>query len=373
MPYETKHLSARYPEGGASYTSYYYSQQWERSPRVNGKLVLRPNPWSLTVRSAKCTNSHAGGPAPYVYVGSFHYTTNEPEIQRAKAIAQSDLRGQVARKLKNKEIAALGVSAAQAGKAIHMLRGSGDSLVKVLGAAEHFYRTTQGRNRLKRLRRLVRRGGVPTAGMVLEGFFGWAPLYTDMVNACKTLSNPWPPGWVSSSKTYRIGPLGYRGTNSWYETAATMAAEGRETYACRVIVENPNLWVANKLGLVNLPGIAWDLVPWSFAVNAFSNMGQVMGSLTDFSGLALDGTSLTSKLLLRQSKTVSYRDPRPNARASASGTEEWKVRGRSVGVSPPPVTPYFRWPEWNVGMAAITGALLVQQTARLSWATRDLF
>lgn len=367
MEHESYTFTRPYPEGPVKYVSYDYAQSWERSPRVNGKLVLQPNPWSLSVTSATCTNSHLGGPSPLVYV-DFQATTNDPIIQRARAIALSDLRGALARRVKNKNAGALGVSIATSAQSISMMKGSAKSLTSIFSAAERFYQTSRGKQRLKRFRRLISRGAEPTAGMVLAGFFGWAPLFEDFSSAARTLADPWPPAsWMSSKKPWFIGPQhSFVQDGPFYSHASTWSATGHCTYSCAVHVSNPNLWVANKLGLINLPGIAWDLVPWSFLVNMVSNMGQVMGSLTDFAGLSLTGTSLTDGLHLVESSRSVYKDPRPNAISTASGTRNMKVRSRVVGVPPPSVTPYLRFPEWGVGTAAIVGSLLIQQTGRLT-------
>lgn len=362
------HRSAPYPVGGTQYTSLSVFHDSSRSPRVNGKLQLRANPWSLNVTSRSCTNWHSGGPAPYVYP-SFNATTNDPVIQRARAVAESDLRGALARKIKNKEVGALGVSIATSRQSIEMMRGSAGSLTSIFSAAEQFYRTTRGKKRAKRFRRLIARGAEPTAGMVLAGFFGWAPLFEDFRQAMKTIANPWPNSsyvsakrkWdVGSFSSFTVSPTGFE------KRSSTWTAMGHSAYSCGVSVSNPHLWVANKLGLVNLAGIAWDLVPWSFLVNMVSNMGQVMGSLTDFVGLTLTNTSMTTALTMSESAAVLYTDPRPKASSGGSGTTSIKIRGRLTQVVPPSVTPYFRFPEWQVGTAAIVGALLVQQTGRLT-------
>lgn len=355
----------RYPYGEANYLALDVFHYWERSPRVDGRLVLRANPWSLSVLASDCTNFHAGGPAPFVYP-SEHISTNDPKIARAFAVAESDLRGALARKIKNQDVGALGVSIATAGQSIKMLRGSAGRLIGILDAANRFYLSARSRGRRKKIRKLINRGAQPTAGLVLEGFFGWAPLIEDFSNAMKTLANPWPPGWVSSAKTFQTGGSDSSFDGSWTRESIQWSATGRTSYACRVEVSNPNLWLGNKLGLINLPGIAWDLVPWSFLVNMFSNMGQVMGSLTDLAGVSLSGTSATSTLHLVQSNHRSYRDPRPGAFASGTGTYYRKVRGRSVGVSPPSVTPYMRFNGWDVGSAAILGSLLIQRVGVLS-------
>lgn len=364
-------LGAFYPVGGVQYIKLAVFHDSVRSPRENGKLRFRANPWSLSKVSSARTNWHAGGPAPLVYP-SFSATTNDPLIERARAVAESDLRGTLAYKIKNKEAGALGVSIATSRQSIEMMRGSATSLISIFSAAEQFYQTARGKKRAKRFRALITRGAEPTAGMVLAGFFGWAPLFEDFRQAMKTLADPWPDAsHFSVKKKWKVGPVISRSVSptGFEKRSATWSATGHSTYSCGVTVANPHLWVANKLGLVNLAGIVWDLVPWSFLVNMVSNMGQVMGSLTDFVGLSLSNTSLTTKLTMSESASVFYSDPRPSASSGGSGTQAWLVRGRRVGVAPPKVSPYLRIPEWRVGTAAIVGSLLVQQAGRLTRAT----
>lgn len=358
-----------YPYGGAQYSSLDVFLYSEGSPRINGKLQLQAHPWSLNVTETRATNFHGGGPAPILYP-NFEGSSNDPQILRARAVAESDLRGQLARKVRNKEFSNLGVSIASSGQTIDMMRGASTRLTGIFAAAEHFYQTTRGTQRLKRFRRLINRGGLVTPGLVLEGFFGWKPLIEDWAGAAKVLANPWPnSSWLSSGRDWSVKGTSTRvQVSDWLVQSASWSATGRESYSCNVSVTNPNLWVGNKLGLVNPFSVAWDLVPWSFLVNMVSNMGQIMGSLTDFTGLGLHNTSSTHSVLLTEDAHSSYRDPRPNAFSTADGTRFTKVRGRVVGVSPPQVTPYLRFPEWNVGTAAIAGSLMAQQVFRLSLA-----
>lgn len=366
MPVEYQSNSAFYPVGGAQYQKYYYFHSSERSPRgPDGQLRLVANPWSLQKVTRHCSNWHAGGPAPFVFV-TFWATSNDPRIVRAQQIAQSDLRGRLAREIKNKNAGSLGVSIAQSGQAISMMRGAATSLISIFEAAERFYRTTRGKRRAQRLRRLINRGAVPTAGMVLAGFFGWAPLFEDFRSAMKTLADPWPPStYTSVYQKWETGPVSSNWSDGYYSGSSTWRASGRETFSCAVAVSNPNLWIANKLGLVNPFQVAWDIVPWSFLVNMVTNMGQIMGSLTDFAGLTLSDTSLTSKLILNETASRAYRDPRPGAFANALGQATHTIRGRRVGVSPPGVTPYVRFVDWKVGTAAIIGSLLIQKVGKL--------
>lgn len=342
--------------------------QWERSPRLNGVLRLRANPWRLSVVAETSTNNLTPDtPRDEALRPQFLEVLSDYRVTRARAVAASDLRGNLARKIKNRNVGALGVTIATTKQSIDMLRGSGDRIVQVLNGVQKLYATTRyGRRKLKRLRRLFSRGGLVTAGMVLEGFFGWAPLLEDARSAAATVSDPWPKGWVSSSVDWELGRVYYSRGNEFVIHENQWTARGRESYACGVLVANPNMWLANKLGLLNLPGIAWDLVPWSFLVNAVSNLGQCMGSLSDFAGLDLVDSSATHGVWTVDGASSSKRFPgRPSWLSTAAGIQQQKLRWREVGVAPPSVTPYMRFPEWNVSWAAITGALLIQQVHRL--------
>ena len=129
-------LPGRYPDG-VNYAALQVFLDSESSPRVNGVLRFRANPFSLYTVITNATNHRGPGPAPSVYC-NFVGTTNHPVIARARAIAQSDLRGQLARKVKNKNVGALGVSIASAGQSIEMMRNSSRRLIGVFEAAERF-------------------------------------------------------------------------------------------------------------------------------------------------------------------------------------------------------------------------------------------
>jgi hypothetical protein len=56
--------------------------------------------------------------------------------------------------------------------------------------------------------------------------------------------------------------------------------------AVDVRVDNPNLHLAQQLGFINPLSVAWELVPFSFVVDWFGNVGQVLASFSDFAGLS---------------------------------------------------------------------------------------
>jgi hypothetical protein len=52
-------------------------------------------------------------------------------------------------------------------------------------------------------------------------------------------------------------------------------------------VSNPNLYLASQLGFVNPAAIAWELVPFSFVVDWFVNVGEFLNNFTDLWGLTV--------------------------------------------------------------------------------------
>lgn len=355
---------------------YHVSNTSPRDPRT-GKLALQPNAWHLEVTTQQITGAVSqNGSFTNVDFQWHAYPDYQTKVARASLLAQSDLRGKLARRVKNGKVGSLGMSIASAGKSIQMMKGAGASFTRIFESAERFYQTARGRRRLKRLRKTIARRGYVTAGQVLEGFFGWQPLITDFSAAMATLGNPWPEkNWISTKKTWHCElpeTWSLEGDSVNRLTFLQAASShGHATYSCNVSVTNPNLWVGEKLGLVNLAVVAWDRVPWSFLVNMVSNMGQVLGSLSDFAGLGLSGTSLTTSAFTVRTASATWvaRYSPTNVQAcSEKGTQTYKVKSRQVGVPPPSVVPYLRFPEWGVGQASIVGALLVQQCARLDGA-----
>jgi hypothetical protein len=52
-------------------------------------------------------------------------------------------------------------------------------------------------------------------------------------------------------------------------------------------ISNPNAFLAQRLGLTNLPSVLWELVPWSFVVDWWVNVGGFIASLDDLLGVTV--------------------------------------------------------------------------------------
>lgn len=123
------------------------------------------------------------------------------------------------------------------------------------------------------------------SGQFLEYSFGWAPLVSDIHNGMKILTNGIPHCRLRASAGADFDPYYSKvGTTTYRETKDT-DGDVRVTVGCDVALTNPNLWLANQLGLINPAGILWELVPFSFVVDYFGNIGNVINSWTEFFGV----------------------------------------------------------------------------------------
>lgn len=114
----------------------------------------------------------------------------------------------------------------------------------------------------------------------LEYSFGWKPLIQDVYSTLDLLQNPIKAIKVDAKRSYNV---------AYTETFRSRVVYGIDfcRSGCEVSVSNPNLYLANNLGLVNPAVVVWELIPFSFVVDWFANVGQFLSSGTDWLGLTV--------------------------------------------------------------------------------------
>lgn len=122
--------------------------------------------------------------------------------------------------------------------------------------------------------------------------YGVMPTIQDLYSAVNVLQSPMPDGRIKASSTgtsREVWPVG--GGSARYLTKRFITAT--VMYGAEVRVTNPNLYLANQLGLVNPFTYLTERTPLSFVANWFINLDQFMSVGTDFYGLTL-GDAYTS-------------------------------------------------------------------------------
>lgn len=140
--------------------------------------------------------------------------------------------------------------------------------------------------KIERMRRLQR----PTEAW-LEYWMGWAPAVNDIYNAVNVIQSPYSRQHARAVVSWGDQSITKSGSTSstLYTTKVVQSKCSYVLYA-NCSVSNPNLLMADQLGLINPIQTAWELVPFSFIVDWFTNVGQVLGNLNRFAGLTLSGT-----------------------------------------------------------------------------------
>jgi len=200
------------------------------------------------------------------------------------------------------------------------------------------------------------------ASSVLEVEFGWRPFIEDIQNAFKVLTSP-KDELLRARVVKRIPVYTFTSYGTTPRKTISISGTARITAAGTYRVTNPNLWLANRLGLINPFQVAWDRVPWSWVVNMFVNVNQMIGSLTDTVGLDnVSGSVTTSSRLLREA-IDDWSAVYPHI-GVCSANVNTKYRSRS-GLSG--LRPAFelKLPKFNLELGLIASALAVQRSRTL--------
>lgn len=148
------------------------------------------------------------------------------------------------------------------------------------------------------------------ADLWLEYHFGWDPLIKDIQSAAEVLDSGIPPASAQgrSSRTVRIPS--YVGLDDTYQK---IILSGEEKIAwklgSKVGVSNPDLWLANQMGVINPAVVVWDLIPFSFVLGWVVNVSQYLEAFNGFWGLSFTGeytTGFSRTLSTRTEFQINY-------------------------------------------------------------------
>lgn len=117
--------------------------------------------------------------------------------------------------------------------------------------------------------------------------YGVAPLMSDLYATAEILSGEFKQQ-VGLRKSASVAWS--RGDAAWEDR---WTGTERVTLRATVSVSNPNLLLANRLGITNPQLWLWDATPWSFIVDWWFPIGSFLQNFTALVGLTLTGCSVT--------------------------------------------------------------------------------
>lgn len=331
------------------------------SPRVNGRLQLRQNPYSAYEFVNRSYSMWGQTASPLVPSYAWMTYGSTPEGAAAMASADNQARARFFGLLRQGG-SNLGVTLAQYRESREMIVDRSD---KLRGYNQWVY------TRVQRNRRYWTRKGLLIPGWHLEFIFGWQPLCQDLWNAANSViqlaeaqgyAKGTGRGYAKYSHQYtepNPRSAGWTSMAAWHLTATSKVA-------ARYTVPNPNAYLANRAGLVNPGLVVWDAIPFSFLVNMFVNVNALISQITDDVGIHLEDISVTRKGSTLGTNFAATTWERADSPGWAAAASSWSAmtKNRSLGEIPAP-TLEFRLPSVDWGGAAMLASLAVMQLSGL--------
>lgn len=196
------------------------------------------------------------------------------------------------------------------------------------------------------------------SGLWLEYWFGWAPTIGDIDNAITVWQEPLLSKVGlregSGNRHFSMPSSGSsRSFINYTECSGSFVLQLR----CKVEITNPDLWVANSLGLLNPVRTVWETTPFSWFADWFTNVGQILGFFTDQIGVKISDVWSTRFAKGTERRT---RISKPSPTAGYEMVQNFTFLRRMKHSSLPRPALVFRVPgiSWTRGLTL--SSLLVQ-------------
>lgn len=130
---------------------------------------------------------------------------------------------------------------------------------------------------------VVRTAAGEASGLWLEYWFGWSPLAGEIyqstiaLTAAQTGGRHFATAWCGLNER----------TDGTWGVSYTETGKYRVKIGADIRYDSMDLMLATQMGLTNPLAIAWELVPFSFVVDWFTGVGDVLGARSDFYGTTL--------------------------------------------------------------------------------------
>lgn len=270
------------------------------------------------------------------------------------------------------EKASLALTVMDRQKSLNMIVARGNQILEVINhirKGKMLYGPRLRPRKDKRTRKKKLADGSQTlADTWLEYTFGWVPLIQDIYTAIDVMQSSPPAARVRgrAEVSYPIAFDQRGGDDNQAGLKATGVAYGGVSLSCQVVVSNPDLYLANQLGLVNPAGVVWDAIPFSFVVDWFLPVNKFLMSFSNTWGLELRNCS-TSFV----GHAVAEMDWRGSPTNIQKGTSYAHVISRNIGgFVTPGLLDRLHVPSQSLWLAATVMSMVRQQLNQLPYIKR---
>lgn len=126
----------------------------------------------------------------------------------------------------------------------------------------------------------------------LEFIYGWKPLASSIYELSQVLGEQ----LEKDQLIYSRGSSSFSDTNKYTIGSGDFNVEYSGGFRCQIIarVEVPSIVRLNALGVLNPASVAWELVPFSFVLDWFIPIGNVLAGLSSTAGLSFHSGYVTT-------------------------------------------------------------------------------
>lgn len=134
-------------------------------------------------------------------------------------------------------------------------------------------------------RSTIRTAAGEASGLWLEYWFGWSPVVQDLWSISEVFAaDPSPvPEWGASGQSLALASTASGSSSQDYGASTQQGMIICKTGGAIKVI-NEDMLIQSQLGLTNPAAIAWEVVPFSFVVDWFTNFGDVLQGISDFAG-----------------------------------------------------------------------------------------
>jgi hypothetical protein len=185
---------------------------------------------------------------------------------------------------------------AQIGAALGEARQTIDAFADLVKDGARYLNAFKRRN----LRNIIKRNGGKSFGESLQDAwlqysYGWKPLAGDIYAAQRNVHRILARGAIIAAKAgvnYE-DDIAYHSDSGDYDESTHVKQQVLCQLGARL--QGPEIAYLNTFGLINPFSIAWELVPWSFAIDWFVPVGATLEAVTATVGLDFWGGRITTR------------------------------------------------------------------------------
>lgn len=274
---------------------YYKTWSYTNSNRdVSGKLILASHPTYKEERICGPYNAERGEPG-LVALTSRLDTVLDGTTARAK-YAYAAAYDKFREKAWNDAQASILVDFAERRQTLNMLAGTLSRILRAGRQARVGRMTDAARTLgLDKVPRGVRKSDTFEVfkNNWLAYRYGWLPLMKSAESLLDVLVTPLPDFYYVRASGNAPIERDIVVANDLWTKHILAYRKTRCVIKGRVRITNPDQAALNQYGLLNVGMAAWEIIPYSFVIDWFTNIGNAIEDLTSFAGMTIDDVTIT--------------------------------------------------------------------------------